>query len=146
VDSTSIPTGELIPVAGSPWSFLQPALIGSRMADVGSEPEGYDHNYVIDGGGGETPVLTARVEEPASGRILELLTTEPGVQLYTGNYLDGSEPGKGGCRYPQHGGLCLETQHFPDSPNQPGFPSTVLRPGAVYRQRTIHRFSTLPAA
>ena len=146
VDPTSIPTGELVPVAGTPWSFLEPAPIGSRMAEVGSDPVGYDHNYAIDGGGGGTPVLTARVEEPASGRVLELLTTEPGVQLYTGNYLDGSEPGKGGCRYPQHGGFCLETQHFPDSPNQPGFPSTVLRPGAVYRQSTIHRFSTLPAA
>jgi aldose 1-epimerase len=143
VDANSIPTGRLLPVAGTPWDFRKPEIIGSRMAQVGATPEGYDHNYVIDGGGGPQPVLAARVEEPVSGRVMEVWTTEPGIQLYTGNYLDGSEPGKGGRRYPQHAGFCLETQHFPDSPNQPAFPSTVLRPGQVYRQTTIHRFSTL---
>ncbi len=146
VDENSIPTGEWMAVAGTPWDFRRPEIIGSRMAQVGTTPEGYDHNYVIDGGGAAQPVLTARVEEPVSGRVMEVLTTEPGVQFYTGNYLDGTEPGKGGRRYARHAGFCLETQHFPDSPNQPGFPSTVLRPGQVYRQTTIHRFSTLAAA
>ncbi|MCU0770835.1 MAG: galactose mutarotase [Verrucomicrobia bacterium] len=143
VDNHSLPTGELVSVAGTPWDFLRPATLGSRMAQVGATPTGYDHNYVIDGGGGTQPVRTARVEEPVTGRVLEWLTTEPAVQLYTGNYLDGTEPGKGGRRYVQHSGFCLETQHYPDSPNRPAFPSTVLRPGEVYRQTTIHRFSTL---
>lgn len=144
VDANSIPTGELTDVQGTPWDFIRPTTIGSRIAQVGSDPGGYDHNYVIDHGGETRPGLAARVEEPASGRVMEVLTTEPGVQFYSGNYLDGTETGKGGRNHGRHAGFCLETQHYPDSPNQPEFPSTVLRPGDVYRQITLHRFSTLP--
>lgn len=143
VDETSIPTGGYTSVAGTPWDFRKPTPIGARINDTGTTPRGYDHNYVISGGGGPDPVMAARVEEPDSGRILEVLTTEPGIQFYTGNYLDGSETGKGGRVYNQHAGFCLEAQHFPDSPNRREFPSTVLRPGEVYRQTTVHRFSTL---
>jgi len=141
VNETSIPTGEFIEVAGTPWDFTHPTPIGKRIDEVGSDPTGYDHNYVIKEGGAADPVFTARVEDPGSGRVMEVLTTEPGVQFYTGNYLDGSEPGKAGRTYGRHSGFCLETQHFPDSPNHPDFPSTVLRPGQTYRQTTIHRFS-----
>jgi len=141
VDETSIPTGEFSSVAGTPWDFKRPTPIGARIAETGSDPAGYDHNYIINGGGGSTPVLCARVEHPGSGRIMEVLTTEPGVQLYTANYLDGTEPGKGGRSYDKYSAFCLETQHFPDSPNHPEFPSTVIKPGETYRQTTLHRFS-----
>ncbi len=143
VNAESIPTGQLRDVAGTPMDFRTPAPIGSRIAQIGNQPAGYDHNYVIDAGGGSEPVLAARVEHQASGRVLEILATNPGVQFYSGNYLDGTLQGKGGRIYARHAGFCLETQHYPDSPNQPSFPSTVLRPGQTYRHSTIHRFSTL---
>jgi len=138
-----IPTGELAPVAGTPFDFTRPRRIGDRIAE--SHPQlvlgrGYDHNFVLDQRGAE-PGLAAVVREPASGRILEVLTTEPGVQLFTSNHFAGRLTGKSGRPYPRFAGFCLETQHFPDSPNQPGFPSTILRPGQTFRSTTIFRFS-----
>jgi len=138
-DATQIPTGEIAPVAGTPMDFRTPVAIGSRFSQLSMKPAGYDHNFVIDGGGASL-VLAARVVEPATGRTMEVLTTEPGVQLYTANYLDSTLAGKGGLRYGQYSALCLETQHFPDSVNKPNFPSVILRPGEVYRQKTIYRF------
>jgi aldose 1-epimerase len=143
VDETSIPTGEIAPVAGTPLDFTMPVRIGARIWDGHRQlvlARGYDHNFVIDWQEGDEPVLAARVVEPGSGRIMEVLTTEPGVQVYTGNYLDGTLVGTGGRAYRQGDGLCLETQHFPDSPNQPEFPSTRLNPGEVFRSTTIYRF------
>ena len=139
VDAGLIPTGELRAVAGSPMDFMTPAAIGSRIAQVEG---GYDHNYVLDSGGGSL-ALAARVVEPDSGRVMEIFTTEPGIQFYSGNFLDGTIAGKGGRVYGKHWGFCLETQHFPDSPNKPAFPSTILRPGSVYTSRTVHKFSVL---
>ncbi len=133
-----IPTGELRPVAGTPMDFTKPAAIGSRIDQV---PGGYDSNWVLTSGGGWL-APAARVYEPNSGRIMEILTTQPGIQLYSGNFLDGSITGPGGAVYHKHHGFCLETQHWPDSPNKPDFPSTVLRPGETYRQTTVHSFST----
>lgn len=139
-----IPTGELRDVRGTPMDFTRPTPIGAR---IGSKDEqlllarGYDHNWVLNRRG-DGPSLAARVESPATGRVLEVLTTEPGVHFYSGNFLDGTFAGKGGRIYGRRHGLCLETQHFPDSPNQPGFPSTVLRPGETYRTTTVFRFST----
>ncbi len=118
--------------------FTKPMAIGSRIDQV---PGGYDHNYVLNSGGGEL-ALCAKVYEPSSGRVMEILTTEPGVQLYSGNFLDGSITGKGGKVYEKHYGFCLETQHFPDSPNKPEFPSVVLRPGEEYSTTTVHKFYT----
>ena len=144
VDSGQIPTGELLPVAGTPFDFRKPTAIGARI-DQNDEQlkigKGYDHNYVVLNRKGTGLSLAAKVEEPSSGRVLEVLTTEPGVQFYTGNNLDGSIKGKGGKTYVRRGGFCLETQHFPDSPNKPKFPSTVLRPGGTYRTTTVFRFS-----
>ncbi|MFN0195785.1 MAG: aldose epimerase family protein [Planctomycetaceae bacterium] len=137
-DDSMIPTGEVAEVAGTPVDFTKPLPIGARIADV---PGGYDLCYVIDAPENERasqPRLTARVRHPASGRIMEIETTEPGVQLYTGNFLDGSEDTGG---YSKHQGFCLECQHFPDAPNHPDFPTTTLKPGEVYTQTTIHRFS-----
>jgi len=139
-DDTLIPTGEIAPVRGTPLDFTRPAAIGARIRQLKGEPAGYDHNFVLNSGG-EALALAARVYEPKSGRVMEILTDQPGVQFYTGNFLDGSLRGKSGAAYKQHHGFCLETQHFPDSVNQPSFPSIVLRPGAVYRHTTIHRFS-----
>lgn len=141
VDDTAIPTGELAPVEGTPMDFRKPKAIGERIATVGKNPTGYDHNYVVNGEAGKLRPA-ARVEEPKTGRVMDVLTTEPGVQLYTGNYLDGKLKGKGGQPYDKHDAVCLETQHFPDSPNRPGFPSTVLRPGEEYHEVTVHRFPT----
>lgn len=142
VDETSIPTGRLRSVFGTVFDFTSPTAIGDRIQQVpGGPPIGYDHNYVIDGPPGELN-LCARVYEPESGRAMEVLTTEPGVQFYTGNYLDGSIVGIHGHRYVQHAGFCLETQHYPDSIHHPNFPSTVLRPGKTYTQTTVHKFST----
>ena len=135
VDETLIPTGEIKPVAGTPFDFRQPVRIGKRIDQV---PGGYDHNFVLDNKG-ELAVV-ARVFEPDSGRQLELLTTEPGLQFYSGNFLDGKIRGKAGKTYGPRSAFCLESQHFPDSPNKPNFPSTVLRPGEVFRSRTIFRF------
>jgi aldose 1-epimerase len=137
-DAELIPTGEIKPVQGTPLDFTSPKAIGSRIGQVNS---GYDHNFVIRGGGKEL-VLAARVLEPKSGRVMEVHTTEPGIQLYTGNFLNGSLTGKGGFVYQRHTGFCLETQHFPDSINQPKFPSIVLNPGQTYRQTTTYKFST----
>jgi aldose 1-epimerase len=141
VDATLIPTGELQPVAGTPFDFRKPTPIGARI-DAADEQirrgGGYDHNFVVRGTPGELR-MAARVVDEKSGRVLEVLTTEPGVQFYTGNFLDGKVTGKSGKPYVKRGALCLETQHFPDSPNQPGFPSVVLRPGQVYRHTTVYR-------
>jgi aldose 1-epimerase len=144
-DATNIPTGELAPVAGTPFDFTTAQAVGERIDDDDEQLRfglGYDHNYVLDRPAGSegTLVLAARVEDPGSGRVLEVETTEPGIQLYSGNQLDGSLTGTGGVAYGPRSGLCLETQHFPDSPNQPGFPSTVLRPGEVHRSATVYRF------
>jgi len=146
VDEQLIPTGELANVEGTPFDFRKPTAIGERIAETGGTPVGYDHNYVLDGSDQPVP-LAAKVMDPASGRVLEVYTTEPGVQFYSGNFLDGSLT-SGNRVFDQHSGFCLETQHFPDSPNQPGFPSTVLLPGETYRSQTIYRFTLeeLPAA
>jgi aldose 1-epimerase len=141
VDCTLIPTGKIVPVAGTPFDFRAPVAIGSRIGDPDPQLEyagGYDHNFVLRR---EGPGLhhAARVSDPASGRALDVFTTEPGLQLYTGNQLDGTL-GKEGRRYGRHSGLCLETHHFPDSPNQPRFRSTILRPGERYQSRTVFAF------
>jgi aldose 1-epimerase len=141
VDATLIPTGAIVPVAGSPMDFRRPMEIGSRIQQVGGHPIGYDHNYVVNGGGGKlAPVAT--VYDPKSGREMDVSSTEPGVQFYTGNFLDGTLTGKGGVVYRQYGALCLETQHFPDSVNQPNFPSTILKAGDTYRSTTVYRFTS----
>lgn len=143
VDAGLIPTGELKNVEGTPFDFRQPTVIGSR---INAEDEqikrggGYDHNFVVDGSAG-TLRLAARVSEPTSGRVLEVSTTEPGVQFYTGNFLDGTVKGKGGVAYAKRTGFCLETQHFPDSPNHPDFPTTALKAGAEYNSTTVFKFS-----
>jgi aldose 1-epimerase len=142
-DANLIPTGEIKPVQGTPMDFRQPIPIGARFAQLGGDPPGYDHNYVLNGGG-KSLALAARVFEPISGRLMEVRTTQPGLQLYTANYLDGSLAGKRGVVYRRHAALCLETQHFPDSVNQPAFPSVILRPGQIYRQITVHKFTVLP--
>jgi aldose 1-epimerase len=144
VDTTLIPTGELRAVDGTPFDFRKPTAIGARIAAKDEQigfGGGYDHNYVLNGKAG-TLRLAARVTDPGSGRVLEVRTTEPGVQFYTGNFLDGTAIGKGGKAYQQRFGFCLETQHYPDSPNKPAFPSTALRPGAHYDTTTEYRFTT----
>ncbi len=138
VDAGLIPTGEVRPVTGSPFDFTTPHTIGERIAQVEG---GYDHNFVLRSGGVKMD-LAVRVVEPKSGRVMEISTTEPGLQFYSGNFLDGTITGRGGKAYLKHYGFCLETQHFPDSPNKPNFPSTILRPGAVYKSLTIHKFSS----
>ena len=137
VDEGLIPTGEVLDVKGTPMDFTTPAAIGSRIAQVKG---GYDHNYVLRSGGGAL-ALAAGVYEPMTGRLMEIFTTEPGIQFYSGNFLDGTIAGKGGHAYPKHGGFCLETQHFPDSPNHPNFPSTILEPGRKLSSLTVHKFS-----
>jgi aldose 1-epimerase len=133
-----IPTGEIAPVRGTPMDFTTPRRIGDRIALVGTDPRGYDHNYALRGARG-TLRRVARVREPRSGRVLEVDTTEAGLQVYTGNFLDGTLVGRSGTRYRKHAGLCLETQTFPDSPNHPNFPPAVLRPGETYRHRVVYR-------
>jgi aldose 1-epimerase len=140
-DEASIPTGEIKPVKGTPMDFTKPHPIGLRFSQIEEKPVGYDHNYVLNSGG-KSLGLAARVFEPRTGRVMEVRTSEPGVQLYTANYLDGSLTGKRGLVYRQHCAFCLETQHFPDSVNHPQFPSTILRPGQTYRQTTVHKFTT----
>jgi aldose 1-epimerase len=138
VDEGLIPTGELRAVSDTPFDFTTPHTIGARIADV---PGGYDHNFVLRGGG-ESLELAARVYEPGSGRVMEIFTDQPGIQFYAGNFLDGTITGKAGKVYHKHYGFCLETQHFPDSPNRAAFPSTILEPGETYRTRTVHKFYT----
>ncbi len=136
-DDTLIPTGKIEPVEGTPFDFTRPTTIGKRIGEVKG---GYDVNFVLRGGAAKGPHLAARVKDPKSGRVMEVLTTEPGIQFYTGNFLDGKNKGKGGTVYNKHAGLCLEAQHFPDSVNKPDFPSVILRPGQTYRQTTIYAF------
>ena len=138
-DEMMIPTGEIAPVAGTGIDFTTPTRIGDRIDRYLDHANGYDHNFVLRSGGGEL-AFAARVSEPTSGRVLEVWTTEPAMQLYTGNWLDGTLTGTGGITYPTHGGLCLETQHYPDSVNHPEFPSTILRPGQTLRSTTLYRF------
>jgi aldose 1-epimerase len=142
VNANLIPTGELRKVEGTPFDFRQTAPIGSRIDEKDQQLEygiGYDHNFVLNRTG-DIPTLAARAVDPESGRSIEVLTTQPGMQFYTGNHLDGSVTGKGGKVYGFRSGFCLETQHFPDSPNQPEFPSTKLSPNQRYRSTTIFRF------
>jgi aldose 1-epimerase len=148
VDPGLIPTGELAPVAGTPFDFTKPTAIGARI-DEGHEQivrgRGYDHNFVLNRPADNSLALAARVRDPKTGRTLEVLTTEPGVQFYSGNFLDATLVGTGGKVYRQTTGFCLETQHFPDSPNKPDFPSTVLRPSETYRTTTVYRFGAAGA-
>jgi aldose 1-epimerase len=141
VDDTLIPTGEIASVRETPVDFTTPTLIGARIDQLKGDPRGYDHNFVLRGGE-KSPVLAARLYDPKSGRVMEVFTTEPGVQFYSGNFLDGTLKGKGGVAYRKHQGLCLETQHFPDSVHHANFPSIILRPSMTYTQTTIYRFST----
>lgn len=142
VDTTLIPTGKIVNVTGTPFDFRTPTAIGAR---IGADDQqirfggGYDHNFVVRR---STPGLVhvAHVHEPTTGRTMDVSSTEPGVQFYTGNFLDGTIKGKGGTVYPHRGAFCLETQHYPDSPNQPNFPSTILRPGTTYMSKTIFVF------
>lgn len=143
VDSTQIPTGELQEVKGTPFDFTEPFNIGQRINDKDTQLKyglGYDHCWVLNGIA-DSLSLVASVYEPNSGRLLEVFTTEPGMQFYSGNFLDGTLVGKGGVVYTQRSGFCLETQHYPDSPNKPSFPSTVLRPGQEYHTRTAYKFT-----
>jgi aldose 1-epimerase len=140
VDQTLIPTGQYQRVAGTPLDFTQPTVIGSRIAQLAGDPGGYDHNYVLRGGKGQLRTA-AILRGPKSGIQMTLSTTEPGLQFYSGNFLDGTLVGKGGIKYLKHHGLCLEAQHFPDSVNQPTFPSVILKPGQTYSQTTVHAFS-----
>ena len=142
VDATSIPVGEIAALDDSPLDFREPTAIGARIGEENEQlgfGAGYDHNYVItreaDG-----LALAATVSEPETGRVMDVLTAEPGVQFYSGNFLDGHHIGKGGVAYQHRSGFCLETQHYPDSPNQPEFPSTVLRPGETYKTSTVYKF------
>ncbi|MBN1363154.1 MAG: galactose mutarotase [Sedimentisphaerales bacterium] len=137
IDPGLIPTGAIASVHDMPLDFTRPRPIGSRLHQLAN---GYDHNYVLNGKAG-TLRLCAQAREPRSGRVMTVQTTEPGIQLYTGNYLDGTLVGKGGHPYHKHAGFCLETQHYPDSPNKPEFPSVVLEPGQKYTSQTVHQFS-----
>jgi aldose 1-epimerase len=140
VDDTLIPTGEIKAVKGTPLDFTSPTPIGARIEQMKGNPSGYDHNYVLRGGG-KSLALAVRAYEPKTGRVMEMYTTEPGVQFYTGNFLDGTLKGIGGVVYQKHHGFCLEAQHFPDSVNHPNFPSVILRPGQTYTQTTVYKFS-----
>jgi aldose 1-epimerase len=144
VNENLIPTGELPGVARTPFDFRQTEIIGSRIDRDDQQLKfgsGYDHNWVLNGTGDRGLSSAAKLYEPQSGRTMEILTTEPGIQFYSGNFLDGSVQGKTGATYGSHSGLCLETQHFPDSPNQANFPSTVLRAGEQYESTTVFKFS-----
>ena len=144
VTAMLIPTGELAPVEGTPFDFRKSTGIGARIHEDNAQLKiagGYDHNWVLRGANGEKKTA-ARVYDPASGRVLTVTTTEPGVQFYTGNFLDGTKFGSAGESHAKNTGLCLETQHYPDSPNKPGFPSTELKPGMPRHSTTIFTFST----
>ena len=148
VDEGLIPTGELRPVKGTPMDFTKPTAIGARIEQDYEQlryGKGYDHNWVLNRvprKSDDSLTLAARVYEPTSGRMMEIYTTEPGIQFYSGNFLDGSNIGKGGRVYQHRYGFCLETQHFPDSPNKPNFPSVILKPGQKYTHVAVHRFYT----
>ncbi len=147
-NANQIPTGKLQSVAGTPFDFRKPTPIGARIDEKDPQLEyakGYDHNFVLNHSG-DTPSFAARVSDPDSGRVLEVLTTQPGLQFYTGNHLDGTVKGKGGVVYGFRSAFCMETQHFPNSPNQPNFPSTELKPGQRYHEITVFKFSTTPHA
>jgi aldose 1-epimerase len=147
VDSTLIPTGELRNVEGTPFDFRSPHAIGERIGQADEQLRfglGYDHNFVLSRSTADELELAAEVFEPTSGRVMEIFTTEPGLQFYSGNFLDGTLTGKKGVVYQHRYGFAMETQHFPDSPNQPAFPSTILNPGEEYRTRTIYKFSVRP--
>jgi aldose 1-epimerase len=142
VDSVMIPTGEFRAVEGTPFDFTKPHTIGERLEEKYDQlilGKGYDHNYILD----NKEEVDAKVYEPTSGRILEVITDQPGLQFYGGNFLNGSQTGHGGKVYNFRTGFCLESGHYPDSPNHPDFPSTVLAPGETYQTRTIYRFSVL---
>lgn len=144
IDSTLIPTGKLESVAGTPFDFRKPTTIGARINENDEQlnfAHGYDDNFVLNRHGNGLS-LAARVTDPATGRVLEVLTTQPGIQFYTGNFLDGTIQGKGGKTYGRRSAFCLETQHFPDSPNHPNFPSAELKPGQVYHEETVFKFLT----
>jgi aldose 1-epimerase len=147
VDSTLIPTGEIMPVAGTPFDFRTPTAIGARIDAANPQirnGKGYDHNFVLDRPAGAGLAHAAHVTEPTTGRTLDIYTTEPGVQFYSGNFLDGTNVGKGGRAYARRTGFALETQHYPDSPNKPNFPSTILRPGETYHSRTVFKVGVAP--
>ena len=137
VDDTLIPTGDLTDVKNTPLDFTKAKKIGTDLAKIKSDPVGYDHCFVLRKQDGKLN-LAARVKDPKSGRVMEIYTTQPGLQFYTGNFLDGSESNGG---FKQYEAFCLETQHYPDSPNQPSFPSAILKPGETFKQTTVHRFS-----
>lgn len=139
-DDTLIPTGDLKDVHGTPLDFTKPTAIGARIDELKGEPGGYDHNFVLTKSAQLR--LAARVHEPTTGRVMEMYTTEPGVQFYSGNFLDGTLTGKKGVVYKKHFGFCLEAQHYPDSVNKPNFPSVILRPGETYKQTTVYKFLT----
>lgn len=141
IGKTLIPTGEIKDVAGTPFDLRKWTPMGAHLQEVGGTPVGYDHNFVLDRGLVARPGLAAEVYDPASGRMMKVYTDQPGIQFYTGNFLDGTIKGKKGKVYRQHDAFCLETQHFPDSPNHANFPSTVLRPGELFRSTTIYKFS-----
>jgi aldose 1-epimerase len=146
VDATLIPTGELAPVEGTPFDFRKSTAVGARINDNHEQlirGKGYDHNWVLDAPSGEL-ATAAEVFDPSTGRVLEVLTDQPGIQFYSGNFLDGSITGKSGHVYQRRNGLCLETQHFPDSPNHPKFPTAELRPGQRFHTVTVYRFSVRP--
>jgi aldose 1-epimerase len=148
VDAQLIPIGELRPVQGTPFDFTTAETIGARIDENDEQLRlagGYDHNFVLDHRAASDLVLAARLTDPLSGRGLDIHTTEPGMQCYSGNFLDGTVAGKGGIPLAYRSGLALETQHFPNSPNEPSFPSTILRPGAEHRSRTIYHFVVRPA-
>jgi aldose 1-epimerase len=140
VDSTLIPTGEIKDVADTPYDFRQPTVIGTHIKELPGKPQGYDFNYVLNKGYFSNTALAAVVDDPTTGRRLEITTDQPGIQFYTGNFLTGQYVGREHRRYPQYGALCLETQHFPDSPNHDNFPSTVLRPGDDFKATTVYAF------
>jgi aldose 1-epimerase len=144
VDSTLIPTGVLQPVEGTPFDFRTPTAIGARIGEDNEQLKfglGYDHNWVINKKPGEMSLM-ARVTEPTTGRVMEVWSTSPGLQFYSGNFLDGTITGKGGRVYAHRCAFCMEPQHFPDSPNKPEFPTTELKPGETYRNTLIYKFST----
>lgn len=141
-DATLIPTGKLAPVSDTPLDFTSSRRVGDRIAQIEAKPVGYDHNYVLDSSCKDLKGVAATLKDPSTGRVMDVYTTEPGLQFYSGNFLDGTLKGKGGAVYNQYFGLCLETQHFPDAINKPSFPTTVLKPGKTFKSSTVYKFRT----